>query len=108
MNGNKLKVRTMKAEKVTITSKEKAKPVDGWNPNEESLPQQVRENLDKWLTHDERKYRQKVVAYALIGMVRDRQAAEYTTTLYLSDGYKNIIEKPFTFYKTRRQPHEQG
>lgn len=99
----------MKAEKVIIT---KAAPVvyqkdktenAGWLPNEEMLPDVVKADLDKWLTHDEQIRRRKAVRKALEDMVRDGKAREKTVILPLIEN-KEVVDTPFTFYKIIVKP----
>lgn len=92
----------MKAEQVIIkTPKSEVTP---WNPDVERLPAIVREQLDQWLSPEATMRRRRATYKALRDMVRDGDAQERTVILQLQGTVKgDIIEKPFTFYKLKRE-----
>lgn len=93
----------MKAEKVIIAKTPKSE-VMPWNPDVEKLPAIVREQLDKWLSPEATVRRRHITIKALRDMVRDGEAQERTVILQLQGtSAGDIIEKPFTFYKLKRE-----
>lgn len=102
MNGNQLD-KYMKAEQVIITNTPKSEVIP-WNPDVEKLPAIVREQLDQWLSPEATVRRRHVTLKALRDMVRDGEAQERTIILQLhGKSAGDIIEKPFTFYKLKRE-----
>jgi len=93
----------MKAEQVIINKTPKNEVIP-WNPDVEKLPAIVREQLDKWLSPEATVRRRHVTYKALRDMVRDGEAQERTVILQLQGtSAGDIIEKPFTFYKVKRE-----
>ena len=93
----------MKAEKVIIDNPSKNEE-NVWNPDVERLPAIVREQLDHWLSPEETVRRRHATYKALRDMVRDGEAQERTVILHLQDStHGGYIEKPFTFYKLKRE-----
>jgi hypothetical protein len=93
----------MKAEQVIINKTPKSEVIP-WNPDVEKLPAIVREQLDKWLSPEATVRRRRVTHKALRDMVRDGEAQERTVILQLQGtSAGDIIEKPFTFYKLKRE-----
>lgn len=93
----------MKAEQVIITKTPKREVIP-WNPDVEKLPAIVREQLDKWLSPEATVRRRHVAIKALRNMVRDGEAQERTVILQLQGtSAGDIIEKPFTFYKLKKE-----
>lgn len=93
----------MKAEKVIIDNPSKNEDNE-WNPDVERLPAIVREQLDQWLSPEATARRRLATYKALRYMVRDGDAQERTVILQLQGTVKgDIIEKPFTFYKLKRE-----
>ena len=93
----------MKAEQVIIDKTPKSEVIP-WNPEVEKLPTIVREQLDKWLSPEATVRRRHATYKALRGMVRDGEAQERTVILQLQGTTAgDIIEKPFTFYKLKRE-----
>ena len=93
----------MKAEQVIINKTPKSEFIP-WNPDVEKLPAIVREQLDKWLSPEATVRRRRVTHKALRDMVRDGEAQERTVILQLQGtSAGDIIEKPFTFYKLKRE-----
>lgn len=93
----------MKAEQVIITKTPKSE-VTPWNPDVDKLPAIVREQLDQWLSPEATARRRLATYKALRYMVRDGDAQERTVILQLQGTVKgDIIEKPFTFYKLKRE-----
>ena len=93
----------MKAEKVIIDNPSKNEE-NVWNPDVERLPAIVREQLDHWLSPEETVRRRHATYKALRDMVRDGEAQERTVILQIQGTTAgDIIEKPFTFYKLKRE-----
>ena len=93
----------MKAEKVIIDNPSKNEE-NVWNPDVERLPAIVREQLDHWLSPEETVRRRHATYKALRNMVRDGEAQERTVILQIQGTTAgDIIEKPFTFYKLKRE-----
>ena len=93
----------MKAEQVIITKTPKREVIP-WNPDVEKLPAIVREQLDKWLSPEATVRPRHITIKALRDMVRDGEAQERTVILQLQGtSAGDIIEKPFTFYKLKRE-----
>lgn len=93
----------MKAEQVIITKTHKSEVIP-CNPDVEKLPAIVREQLDKWLSPEATVRRRHITIKALRDMVRDGEAQERTVILQLQGtSAVDIIEKPFTFYKLKRE-----
>lgn len=92
----------MKAEQVIITTPKSE--VTSWNPDVDQLPAIVREQLDQWLSPEATVRRRLATYKALRDMVRDGDAQERTVILQLQGPVAgDIIEKPFTFYKLKRE-----
>lgn len=93
----------MKAEKVIIDNPPKSEVIP-WNPDVERLPAIVRDQLDRWLSPEATVRRRHATFKALRHMVRDGEAQERTVILQLQGTVAgDIKEKPFTFYKLKRE-----
>ena len=92
----------MKAEQVIITTTPKSEVIP-WNPDVEKLPTIVREQLDRWLSPEAAVRRRHATFKVLRNMVRDGEAQERTVILHLQSSTGGYVEKPFTFYKLKRE-----
>lgn len=92
----------MKAEQVIIDKTPKSEVIP-WDPDVEKLPTIVRDHLDHWLSPEATVRRRHATYKALRDMVRDGEAQERTVILHLQSSTGGYVEKPFTFYKLKRE-----